>query len=237
MISIPSYQEIRATPGGPPKGLYHLIEDVAWQLHQQHGIKVTRQGIPRIFHQIWFGGKLPEKFQSFSETWKKQHPRWRYTLWNEDNLPTLTNQKLFDKARTPAEKSDIARLEILERHGGVYVDTDYECTHNISELINDTDFFIVMDKPVWQEHNIPYLNNAFIGCTPHHTHIQMLVKSLPKFVKDNQMEHICFRTGPGFVSQKLRKKSGVKVLDAEMLQDKYAMHHYANSWKTVEPQR
>lgn len=80
--------------------------------------------IPRIFHHIWFGSELPSRFKEYIKTWKRFHPGWKFMFWDEDNLPELINQRLYNKARTYAEQSDIVRLEILKKYGGVYVDTD-----------------------------------------------------------------------------------------------------------------
>ncbi len=196
--------------------------------------------IPRIFHHIWFGSELPSRFKEYIKTWKQFHPGWKFMSWDEDNLPELINQRLYNKARTYAEKSDISRLEILKKYGGVYVDTDYECLSNITPLIKDSRFFIICDRKIWKpnhpKYHIPYLNNAFMGCTPEHQLVDRLIKELPGFYKKNRRHHVCFRTGPGFVSQKLYKEPSVRLLDHNLTTKKYAKHHYANSWESIEPQ-
>lgn len=197
--------------------------------------------IPRILHGIWFGSELPEQLQEYRGTWETHHHDWEFILWDNDNLFELENQKLFDKARTPAEQSDIARYEILKRFGGVYADMDFECYQNIEPLLGYHSFFIVMDKPVWKgsvpKYNIPYLNNALMGCIPDHPLINRLINRLPSFVKENRDEHVCFRTGPGFVSQTLYDERDVLLLDNYKLRKEgYTRHHYMNSWKETEPQ-
>lgn len=197
--------------------------------------------IPNIIHGIWLGSKLPMEFKEYRRIWRRFHPNWDFKLWTEDNIPELENQDLYDNARTYAEKSDIARLEILRDSGGVYADMDISCMKTIRFLIKDAEFFIVCDRPVWKEkdpkYSIPYLNNAFMGCVPGHPFIEMLIRTLPSFVDDNRDEHVCFRTGPGHVSQMLHGLNGVTILDNRMLTRKYAQHHYANSWKKIEPQK
>lgn len=196
--------------------------------------------IPRIFHHIWFGSELPSRFKEYIKTWKRFHPGWKFMFWDEDNLPELINQRLYNKARTYAEQSDIVRLEILKKYGGVYVDTDYECFSNISPLIKDSRFFIICDRKIWKlnhpKYHIPYLNNAFMGCTPNHPSVNKLIEELPGFYKKNRSHHVCFRTGPGFVSQILYKKPDILLLDHNLTTQKYAKHHYENSWKEIEPQ-
>jgi len=37
--------------------------------------------IPKIFHYIWFGKKLPEEYKPFLQTWLKNHPDWTFVFW------------------------------------------------------------------------------------------------------------------------------------------------------------
>lgn len=195
--------------------------------------------IPKIIHGIWLGGRLPLKLKNYRRSWKRHHKDWDFILWTEDDILDLENQALYDDAKTYAEKSDVVRLEILKEFGGVYVDMDFSCLKNIEPLIDDVDFFIVQDLKVWKEnhpkYDIPYLNNAFMGCTSGHRLIKGLVDALPGFVEENKHHHVCFRTGPGFVSQ-LLKDEDILRLENWKIRRKYAKHHYENSWKEIEPQ-
>lgn len=200
-----------------------------------------RLKIPRILHGIWFGDELPEKLKFYRETWKISMPHWKQMLWTEDNLPRLRNQEEFDNAGTYAEKSDIARLELLERYGGIYADMDYSCQQSLHKFIWDTDFFVICDAPLWMwdnpKYRIPYLNNALMGCTPGHPLIKMLIKELPRSAKENKDYFLVMRTGPGFISEKLYGKDFLTLYNHE-LRRKYATHHYQGSWiKGVEKEK
>jgi len=85
-------------------------------------------GIPKVIHQIWLGGNLPEKFARMTAKWPELHPDWEYRLWTDSEVADLDfeNRDLFDDTDCWGEKTDILRVEILRRFGGVYVDTDYE---------------------------------------------------------------------------------------------------------------
>jgi len=37
--------------------------------------------IPKIFHYIWFGDKLPQQYKPFLQTWLKYHPDWTFVFW------------------------------------------------------------------------------------------------------------------------------------------------------------
>lgn len=97
----------------------------------------TETKIPKIIHQVWIGGELPEKYKVFAESWKKFHPDWQYILWDDEKIATLPKKRqyIFDKATSAGMKSDIVRYEILRQHGGLYVDTDFECLKPFDDLM------------------------------------------------------------------------------------------------------
>ena len=63
---------------------------------------------------------------------------------------TLKNQKAYSMAKNWGMKSDILRYEILQKFGGVYIDTDYECVLNIGmcKLILHKNFIYFTDLPL-----------------------------------------------------------------------------------------
>jgi hypothetical protein len=93
--------------------------------------------IPRILHWVWVGGggDIPAKFHPMMESWRRLHPAWQTVIWTDDKVTwELRNQALMLQADTYAELSDIVRLEVMERFGGVYVDTDFEALQVFSKL-------------------------------------------------------------------------------------------------------
>src|SRR5262245_37093593 len=99
--------------------------------------------IPRLFHQVWVGPKpFPAEFEAYSETWLERHPGWELQLWTEENLPQgLRRPEAYERLRSPVERCDILRFELLWRFGGVYVDCDFECLRSLEPLIEELDFF------------------------------------------------------------------------------------------------
>ncbi len=47
---------------------------------------------------MWFGSDLPEVYAGYLDRWRDLHPDYGLTLWTEENLPPLVNQRLFDEA-------------------------------------------------------------------------------------------------------------------------------------------
>src|SRR6202012_2361941 len=130
--------------------------------------------IPKGFHRVWLGGgEMPEEYVHFGQTWLDHPPGWEMRTWSEPELSDLVNQQHFDDALNYAEKSDFARYEILQRHGGVYLDTDVECLANIEALIEGLQGFIGEEQYGW-------LGSAVVGAVPGHPFINRLVSALPK---------------------------------------------------------
>lgn len=163
--------------------------------------------IPRIVHQIWLGGPVPERYREWMSSWMLDNG-WEYMLWTDENVKTikLHNQELYDKSINYGEKADILRLEVLEKYGGVYADIDYECFNSdvLEELHRSFDFYIGFE-PI--EHGFIYkfflfkVCNALIGAKPGHP----LLKDLIVNMKANFLAYRdCTpveRTGPSYITR------------------------------------
>ena len=85
--------------------------------------------IPKIIHYCWFGGnEKPEIIKNCIKSWKEYCPDWEIKEWNEDNFDVTSipyMKEAYDQKKW-AFVSDVARLIVLQRYGGVYLDTDVE---------------------------------------------------------------------------------------------------------------
>jgi inositol phosphorylceramide mannosyltransferase catalytic subunit len=110
---------------------------------------MPQRSIPRRLHQFWIGpSPAPTRWM---QTWRDAHPDWEYTLWDERAVRRmrLRNARLYrrlcDIGRYDGA-SDVARAEILLRHGGVYVDADSECLRPLDGApFLEAGFFAVQD--------------------------------------------------------------------------------------------
>jgi hypothetical protein len=129
--------------------------------------------IPRIIHQIWIGpDRLPEGHRAWIETWKEHHPEWEHRLWTEDDLPDdPIRPEVLNRLRSPVERADILRLEILYRQGGVYVDTDVECLRPMDDALAGHDFVGVCLKP-------GRMTNTFIASAPGHSLLERALREV-----------------------------------------------------------
>lgn len=85
--------------------------------------------IPKRIHYCWFGkGKMPEQYCKNLATWKRYCRDYEIVRWDENNYDVLKNtyMKQAYEAKMWGFVSDYARIEIVNRFGGIYLDTDVE---------------------------------------------------------------------------------------------------------------
>lgn len=94
--------------------------------------------IPKKIHYIWIGSNnLPEKLQKCIDSWKKFCPDFEIVKWDDNNydfgkcfyMKTAYENKKYGFA------PDYARIDIIYRHGGIYLDTDVEIIKPLSPLL------------------------------------------------------------------------------------------------------
>lgn len=125
--------------------------------------------IPYIIHFIWLGrDPMPRNYQYYIQTWRNFHPHWEIKIWTDHDIEeeNLSNKDLYLSAESYAERSDIARYDILYKYGGLYVDVDTECLANFDELHKKYNFYANLEPPVVNKGTIQVVN-SMIGSKPH----------------------------------------------------------------------
>jgi len=94
--------------------------------------------IPKIIHYCWFGGnKLPNSAKYCIDSWRKYCPDYEIIEWNEKNYDVKKIQyakEAYD-VKEYAFVSDYVRLDVVNRYGGIYMDTDVEVIKNLDNLL------------------------------------------------------------------------------------------------------
>ena len=212
--------------------------------------------IPKIIHFVWLGSPLPSGSQKLVDTWKQFHPEWIVKVWNDEDVKSfnLENQQAYDAAKNYGEKSDIFRYEMLYRHGGVYVDTDFECLKPFDELHRSCGFYTGI-----QACNSCVLN-GMIGSRPGHPILKACIDNISPGPGDQDYERIMTYTGPyhftKMILSYLESENPEKIVclppsmlypfpgaerfkmtDQEKIKRKYvrkeslAIHYWWSSWK------
>lgn len=85
--------------------------------------------IPHIIHYCWFGKNPKSKLiRRCIASWREFMPAWEIKEWNEDNYDINQNEYMLSAYRNGkwAFVVDAARFDILNRYGGIFLDTDVE---------------------------------------------------------------------------------------------------------------
>jgi len=210
--------------------------------------------IPKIIHQIWLGSPVPEKFKIFQQTWREHNPDWEFKLWTDDDIAQLglKNQEWYDKAINYAERSDIARYEILYRFGGVYVDIDFECVQPLEYLNHRYDFYAGIELPAMAPFlgYLVMINNALIASVPGHPILKRCIETIKKH---HHHKDIIYKTGPIHFTQAFfdafeqgdfinialpvtyfypiaKDAQERNEIEALIKPETYGIHHWAGSW-------
>lgn len=119
--------------------------------------------IPKRIHHVWENKGTNQAPQAVMNTWKKHHPDWEIIVWNEDNLPIdLLCKQQLDWTIRLCKRSDIIRLEMLYRYGGVYTDCDFVCLKPFNKFLG-LPFFAGL-QGTGPRNSI--ICNALMGCEP-----------------------------------------------------------------------
>lgn len=95
--------------------------------------------IPKIIHYCWFGeNPKPKLAEKCIKSWKKYCPDYQLVEWNEKNYD-ISSCPLYVRQAYRAKKwafvTDYVRLDVVYKHGGIYLDTDVEVIKPLDSLL------------------------------------------------------------------------------------------------------
>ncbi len=200
--------------------------------------RLRRRRIPRVIHRIWLGPEpMPPEHVRFGETWQAHHPRWEQRLWTDDDLASLPiPEGAIARVTDASELSNLVRYHLLVLHGGVYVDTDFECLRSLEPLLGGLDAFAAFESP-------GHIACGLIGCVPGHPALRRAAELSLRATEVNTKVR---RTGPRLFTHVLWDFPEVTLFPRELFypygweephrrherfDDAYAVHHWAMSWE------
>lgn len=128
--------------------------------------------IPKKIHYCWFGGSQKDKLvRRCIKSWHKFCQDFEIIEWNESNynlsdVPEYVSNAYHSKKW--AFVSDYVRCDILEKLGGIYMDTDMEIVQDITPLLSNEGFLGFEDAK--------FVNGAIMGFVPHHPFLNEMLK-------------------------------------------------------------
>jgi len=176
--------------------------------------------IPRIFHWFWDGPPCPPEYLAAAARWLELHPGWGLERWDDarfqrEAMSSRTSRFYREKDRySPRSnlwqwRTNLARLEILERFGGVWVDADLVPLRSIEPLMSYP-AFAARESPRW-------VNNAFLGFPPGHPLIVEMLAGLPARIHGRRTLQSNRVTGPHYLTERIGNYPDVAVLPSELI--------------------
>lgn len=174
--------------------------------------------IPKIIHQIWMQGyeNISTQNKKKIENTKNIHSDWKYILWDEKKIENLLDETInlkykekFNKFIYMHQKIDFAKIMILNKYGGIYIDMDCDVIKNLDNLFeknNNYDFIIskmsdkidgISNYLTCHKFNNCY-NNGIIISKPNIEICEYLMENFYSQCNLNQNKLLCIQntTGP-----------------------------------------
>lgn len=211
--------------------------------------------IPKIIHYCWFSGEPFDRTTEYCiKSWKEKCPDYEIRECNATNLDMTSNQFMYEayKAKKWAFAADYARLLLLYKYGGIYMDGDVEVLKSFDDLINQK-AFIGQERSGW-------ISAGVIASEPGNP----VIKTFLDYYKDkhfvnsdgtyNQVTnvqiitHNLFETYGFLLEPKIMMMGeSLTVYPVEYFSPKdgvtgvitttsntHTIHHFNNAWKDVE---
>jgi len=164
---------------------------------------------------------------------------YRVQLWDESNYDVQASPRVHDayKARRWSLVSNYVRLDVLKRHGGIYLDTDIEVVRPFDELL-EHDFFLGF---MWD----CTLGTAVLGSVPGHSVVSDILKNYDEIAtsfkspNNDTFTEYFLSSVPGFTLNGREQSVGnIFVADKYTFEQpslwkrkNYTIHHFEQSWK------
>lgn len=183
--------------------------------------------IPRTIHYCWFGGReLPDLAKECIESWHQLCPSYEITRWDESNFDV--NQYEYTWQAAEKEKwsfvSDVARLDVLYREGGIYMDTDVRLLKPLDGLLHQKGF-VGVEK--WGNIN----TGGCVGAVMHHPMIREMLDyrlNFPFVLEDGSLNTTTngFYESIPFIRQGMRIDNSLQIINGMTVYPASIFHPY-----------
>lgn len=121
---------------------------IDWVMRRLRGLRAPQprdpgpNRLPRTIWMLWLQGwdEAPELVDACMRTWRRCNPDWELRLLAEDDLPPLigddAGMRTISGKQLPSEAlSDVVRLALLLRYGGVWADATTFCLRPLDDWL------------------------------------------------------------------------------------------------------
>lgn len=199
--------------------------------------------IPKQIWTFWDSDDPPDFVKKCINTWKIHNSSYKITLLTNKNLIKYLDQTEINFIRnwkynnSSQMFSDLIRLSILEKYGGIWMDASIICNESLDWIYKENAKCIMYSIP---EYNT--IESWFIACTSNNRFIKKLNKELRSVYDINEYINKIDTTGipsPEYLliyvcARKVYKPGDVKLLNASIGPYRYHVNGGLGSFKTHE---
>lgn len=156
-------------------------------------------GCPRVVHVVWVGSAVPARVERLRDDILRHDPTVMVRVWTDADLEWLRHRALMVREPLRPAQADIARYEILLRHGGIYLDADFRVHRPLAGVFEAVD----RHGLIVARQSRTVFNNAFIGARPGHPLLRDLVDRIPDAYRWTGSLTAPATTGPLYLTERL----------------------------------
>ncbi|GGX70521.1 hypothetical protein GCM10007385_44440 [Tateyamaria omphalii] len=190
----------------PAKQLVDRWADTLWGADSKRDAPIPK----RIF-QYWDTDTVPKDVAALIEGWKKT-PDFEHVLLNRTSAMTLLRSQFgqraiiaFQRARHVTEESDLLRLCLIFKFGGIYSDADDSAVGDINALARIGSGLVVTREPIGA-----IANNTLIA-PPGNPILRIALQMTIRALIARDADGAWFKSGPGM----LTRAAAVYLRDAD----------------------
>ncbi len=129
-----------------------------------------KSNIPKFIWTYWHDGNIPITVRKCIATWKKHNPEYEITILNNNKVKKLCGIDLNElniQKDFHARYADFARILVIRKFGGIWIDSSIICTQNFNWLHTiqrkTNSDIICYYAPMTTDMNYPILENWFFA--------------------------------------------------------------------------
>ena len=184
----------------------------------REGYKNNNSQIPKNIWIFWDKGwaNAPKICKLCLDSWKIYNPTWKIHILDKQNIYNYLPKQFLDELWTKNQiqtQSDILRLNLLKKYGGIWVDATLYCNQSLDdwiyEYLNTTNFFVFQflnDKRM--------ISSWFIASTNDNYLINKFCNSYNSFWKNRTKSNDYFNCHHNFVTLYNTDKKFKKLFDS-----------------------
>lgn len=178
----------------------------------------------KTIHTFWDGPPTPDYVTEYVQAWRRLHPGWEVIVWNDESVlsellhdqPELTdlylnNEKWSPKSHRYQYRTNISRVLMLHKFGGLWVDADLKPLRNIEPLIEDAVVAVGREDAT-------YCNNGFMFADkPQSSFFSDYLSRMPGRIKSMPHSRSNRQCGPHLVTELVKDHPEVTVIPTKYL--------------------